>query len=589
VTVVHSDRIKPDDCSILTYLDNLRGKKYQIPTFQREVVWDRNSVKKLWDSIYRFYPIGSILIWKTELELQDHRSIGGHVVADGSAKDGFQYILDGQQRTTSLLTSLYGGRIEGRGDFDPTLYIDLTIDDTDDADDESHKERFLFWDEIDDSGGKNIRNTAKAKRFEKGVIIKLRDVIENLGDVERRLVDGEHSDYDDPVRERLRGIRDVLDKYRLSLIELRGIEVSEVCEIFERINQEGKPLDIFDIVVAKTFRVKTEAQPGFYLRDLIEGFRHETGGNFAAIDDLVYLQILAMIINQNIPDSGIPNITNRYLNRVKTEQIEAVWHETATAIRKMFDFFDNHLHLKGPRLIPYGYFYVTIGSHFYKNREPDYDFLKQYFWYHGFHSEDLLTNTTHVRQQVDLLKEARTPGRASLKRFLIDRNRLRTASYSTRGRLSTAILCLLANQEPRDWANPDRHVLTDVYYVLTDRPNLHHVFPTGYLEKEPGVNELDSDSLMNIAYLTQLTNIQISDKNPLEYVREYDSSRFDEVLATHLISSELLEWARQEDMPKNGLDRFIEARVDLMIDNLKEKLAGVPFDVIDTREDRGNA
>ena len=29
---------------------------------------------------------------------------------------------------------------------------------------------------------------------------------------------------------------------------------------------------------------------------------------------------------------------------------------------------------------------------------------------------------------------------------------------------------------------------------------------------------------MNIAYLTQLTNLEISDKNPLEYVKEYDQN-----------------------------------------------------------------
>jgi len=580
----YSDRIKPDDHNIGTYLEDLRGKKYQIPTFQREIVWDRNSVKKLWDSIYRFYPIGSILIWKTDLQLQNHRSIGGHVITDDSHGSDFQYILDGQQRTTSLLTSLYGGKIEGRGDFDPTLYFDLAIEDEDDMDDRSYRQRFLFWDEIDDRDGRLTRNTPRLNKYQAGLIIKLRDMMENFGNVERKLVEREHSDYDDPIRKRLRDVRDVLDNYRLSFIELKGIEVSEVCEIFERINQEGKPLDIFDIVVAKTFRVQTETQRGFYLRELVESFRQETPGNFVTIDDLTYLQTIAIILRQCVPDAGIRNITPTFLNRIKTEHIEAVWPDAAVALRKMFDFLDNHLHLKGPRLIPYRYFYLAIASHFYKNRKPNYGFLKKYFWYYSFHNEDLLTNTTHLRQQVDLLDRARTPGKAQLARFLIDRNRLRTASYSTRGRLSSAILCLLANQEPRDWANPDRHVLTDVYYVLTDRPNLHHVFPTGYLDKHPGANKLDSDSLMNIAYLTQLTNIEISDKNPVQYLRDYDSAEFEQVLGTHLTPLEILEWARQEQMPEDGLDRFIERRIALMIDDLREKLVGVTFDVIDTKE-----
>jgi uncharacterized protein with ParB-like and HNH nuclease domain len=296
---VYSDRIKPTDYHIRTYLDDLLSKKYQIPTFQREVVWDRDSVKKLWDSINRFYPIGSILIWKTDLKLQNHRTIGGHVIANDNHTDSFQYILDGQQRTTSLLTSLYGGKIEGKDDFEPTLYFDLTIEDQDEIDDQSFRQRFLFWDEIDDRDGKQPRNTPRLEKYRKGLIIKLQDVMKNFGSVEKKLVEGEYKDYDHPVRKTLREIRDVLDNYRLSFIELKGIEVSEVCQIFERINQEGKPLDIFDIVVAKTFRLAKLNQSGFYLRELIEDFRRDIlGSNFASINDLTYLQIIAVIINQ---------------------------------------------------------------------------------------------------------------------------------------------------------------------------------------------------------------------------------------------------------------------------------------------------
>ncbi|MBU1746751.1 MAG: DUF262 domain-containing protein [Chloroflexi bacterium] len=585
----YSDRIKPTDYHIRTYLEALLHKDYQIPTFQREVVWDRDSVKKLWDSVYRFYPIGSILIWKTDLRLQNHRAIGGHVIADDDQKDNYQYVLDGQQRTTSLLTSLYGGQIEGREGFDPTLYFDLTIEDQEDNDDQSHRHRFLFWDEIDDRGGTLPRNTPRMDRHRQGLIVRLRDVMKDFGSVERKLVEGEYGDYDHPIRNRLRDIRDVLDNYRLSFIELKGITVSEVCQIFERINQEGKPLDIFDIVVAKTFRVQTATQPGFYLRDLVEQFRAGTPGNFAAIDDLTYLQVIAVVLRQQMPDAGFWNITPIYLNRIKTEHIETVWPGTVLALRRTFDFLDNYLHIKGPRLIPYRYFYLAIASHFYENPTPDYDFLKQYFWYYSFHSQDLLTNTTHLRQHVDLLDRAREPGAARLDRFLIDRDRLRSASYSTRGRLSNAILCLLANQEPRDWGKPDRHVLTDVYYVLTDKPNLHHVFPTDYVEKHPGANRLDSNSLMNIAYLTQLTNLEISNKNPVLYLRDYDGPGIEGVLGTHLVPLDILDWARQDDLPANGLDMFIEQRIDLMLGDLREKLTGVTFDVVDTREDSAGA
>ena len=580
---VYADRIKPTDYGIYTFLDTLRRKEYQIPTFQREVVWDRNAVKKLWDSIYRFYPIGSILIWKTNLKLQNHRTIGGHVIADDNHRGSFQYILDGQQRTTSLLTSLYGGKIEGKGNFDPTLYFDLTVEDQGEIDDQTHKERFLFWDEIDDRNGSVTRNTPRMNKYREGLIVKLRDIMESFGNLERTLFEGAHEDFDHPIRRKLRDIRNVLDNYRISFIELKGIEISEVCQIFERINQEGKPLDIFDIVVAKTFRLRTDTQPGFYLRELVEDFRNETSGNFVTIDNLTFLQAIALIINQSFPDARILNITPVFLNRIKADQIEAVWPGTKTAMKKLFDFFDNYLHLKGPRLIPYRYFYLSIASHFYENPEPDYELLKRYYWYYSFHNEDLLTNTTQLRQQVELLSRARHRQNVHLDRFLIDKHRVRTTLYSAQGRFSNAILSLLANQEPRDWAKPDRHVLTDVYYVLTDKPNLHHVFPTAYIAKHPGSNKLSSNSLMNIAYLTQLTNQNNSDRTPLQYHRDYDGPEFESVLKTHLIPLDILNWARRDKMPRNALDAFIEKRIDLIVENLRQKLTGVTFDVIDTR------
>ena len=37
-------------------------------------------------------------------------------------------------------------------------------------------------------------------------------------------------------------------------------------------------------------------------------------------------------------------------------------------------------------------------------------------------------------------------------------------------------------------------------------------------------------------------------------------------------------------MPENGLDLFIEHRIDLFINTLRKNLDGIPFDVIDTKE-----
>ncbi|MGF1761565.1 DUF262 domain-containing protein [Photobacterium sagamiensis] len=584
-----TDRIRPTDKGITTYLDELENLDFQIPTFQRDVVWEKENVKKLWDSIYKFYPLGSILVWKTNVKLQNHRKIGGHKISEGTFdRSEYQYILDGQQRTTSLLTSLYGGNIEGQDGFDPSVYIDLTIEDETDIDDDSYKKRFLYWDEINNKGGSFKRNTGRQNKFNSGLIVKLLNIKNDFGSVERSLVESEYDDYKDydhPIREQLRRLKQVLDNYRLSFIELKGIQVSEVCQIFERINQAGKPLDIFDIVVAKTFKPESEDNQGFYLREYIDSFRKINNSNFLQISDFDYLQIIAILIRENIEKSGIWNITPRYLNDIKTEHIEEIWEPAKKAINKTFDFFENTLNLKGPQLIPYRYFYLTIAAYFFRNDAPDYNFIKMYFWFHSFHNDDLLSNTGDVNSHIEFLISQKNTGEYSFPRFLIDKETLRTLSYSSKGRLSRAVLSLYASEQPKDWKYTDRNVIVDNLFFSTDKPNLHHIFPTNYILQNPGSNELNNNSLMNIAYLTQITNLEISDKNPLIYIRDFNTNpEFEPVIKTHLLPNDLLEWSRLESMPADALDQFIEKRVDLVIEKLKNTLSGINFEVIDTKQ-----
>lgn len=587
----YTDRIFPTNKGLTTYLDELIGKNYQIPTFQRDVVWQQENVKKLWDSIYKFYPLGSILVWKTDLKLQNHRSIGGHEITDpGFSRTEYQYILDGQQRTTSLLTSLYGGSIADRPGFEPLVYVDLTIPIENDTDDESYRSRFLFWTEIDDQNGRLLQNAGRQKRFDQGLIVKLIDIKNQFSAIQNQVFNSAlvNKDFNHAVLQELSKIKGVLDNYRISFIEVKGIQVAEVCQIFERINQAGKPLDIFDIVVAKTFRPSptngTDGN-GFYLRDLIGDFRKTNQSEFLKISDIDYLQILAVIIGRQIPDSGVLNITDRYLNEIRTEHIAKVWPGASKAIQKMFDFLENHLHIHSPSLVPYRYFYFSIASYFYENSNPDYELLKKYFWFYSFHNEDLLSNTTQLRHHLDFLDGNRQHQATSFGAFQIDRQKLRGATYSSKGRWSRAILSLYASARPKDWEHIDRDVLAHNLFFSTDKPNLHHIFPTNsaYVLSQQHQNRITSDSLMNIAYLPQITNLDISNREPLSYLKDYDKPGFETVVVpSHLLPAELLDWARQGQLPPNAIDLFIEARVEQILTTLKARLPGIQINEIDT-------
>ena len=124
--------IGTEDLKVEDFVGRLRTDKFLIPTFQRDFIWEPENIIKLWDSIFRFYPIGSVLYWETDSYLHTHRKLGGFVFPhDEDTVRKFKewdYILDGQQRATSLLVSMLGGKgkVKDNDNFDYTLYFDAT-------------------------------------------------------------------------------------------------------------------------------------------------------------------------------------------------------------------------------------------------------------------------------------------------------------------------------------------------------------------------------------------------------------------------------------------------------------------------------
>ena len=53
---------KVDHRGIKFFLDKIIGDEYLIPSFHREFVWNKDSVISLLTSLFRGYPIGSLLL-----------------------------------------------------------------------------------------------------------------------------------------------------------------------------------------------------------------------------------------------------------------------------------------------------------------------------------------------------------------------------------------------------------------------------------------------------------------------------------------------------------------------------------------------
>ena len=86
----------------------VRSGDIKLPRFQRPFVWKKVDMLKLLDSIYKGYPIGSLLLWNSSQRLTSERDIAGlRVQAEPSGVYPTNYLLDGQQRLTTICGALF--------------------------------------------------------------------------------------------------------------------------------------------------------------------------------------------------------------------------------------------------------------------------------------------------------------------------------------------------------------------------------------------------------------------------------------------------------------------------------------------------
>jgi hypothetical protein len=105
--------------TVRTLMKNMRGMwRLLLPSFQRSFVWDEEDVKKFLESILLGYPTGTILLWKPSnpkidpfaLDMVDAQPTT-LVTGDGEV----YYVVDGQQRLTSLILLMHGWKLSRGG------------------------------------------------------------------------------------------------------------------------------------------------------------------------------------------------------------------------------------------------------------------------------------------------------------------------------------------------------------------------------------------------------------------------------------------------------------------------------------------
>ena len=557
------------DLKIEEFVTKLKNDKFLVPTFQRHFVWEPENIIKLWDSMIKFYPIGSILYWETDSYLHTHRKLGGFQFPhDEDTVRKFKewvYILDGQQRATSLLVSMLGGqgKVIDDENFDYTLYFDAT------------NSSFFFFNELD----------KRKRKVNPAFLIRVRDVptwkftfYKDIAAIEG---------FNDNIETNLQQLSRIFTDYKISLIYIKGVGVEEVCEIFERINQEGKKLDPVDIIVARTYRnedLETGIK-GFYLRDNLYDLKQilvSQGNQFQNIEDLSIIQMVAICLRKDEEGKRKSyGITPSALDNLTTQLLEQKWITTQKTILASIKFlFD--MKIQGPDMLPFRYLAYPITYYFHRNKNPQKSLIRQWFWRTAFGLDDFRRADQVYAYCTEFFDKLENDNDVKIEPLTFSKSKLIETSYYYRNAFSRAVISFLANLRPLDFSDPDAEVLDNVYLLLSQAPNLHHIYPRDFLLKINSSREKSPvDSLMNICFLRAKTNIQISNKNPLEYFKVYEQqhqNRFDEILNSHLIDKSFIQ---NHSFQIDDYYKFLSARAELFIQKLKDTLIDVEVNIVD--------
>jgi hypothetical protein len=97
-------RPKPTTYDVPTIVEFGMSGRFRVPRFQRNYVWDTEDVLSLFDSIWRGFPIGTLLLWENFAPAQTISF--GPLRLEATQRTEALWVVDGQQRITSLVGAL---------------------------------------------------------------------------------------------------------------------------------------------------------------------------------------------------------------------------------------------------------------------------------------------------------------------------------------------------------------------------------------------------------------------------------------------------------------------------------------------------
>ena len=520
---------KPESMSYSDLISEIRKGEIKVPKFQRDFVWSIGETAKLLDSILKGYPIGTFILWKTAERMNAIKNIGNLELPDPPEGAVVKYVLDGQQRITSLYAAYLGANIPK---FDEKGVVD-------------YSQIFVNLSKDIESDEDQIVTSSKPE----DVHISLSDVL-NWSE-RRKVLRGKYSEIQ---REAILDIEGVFKHYEFSTVLLRKDDIVSAIEVFTRINTGGKTLTLFEIMTARTY---DEARK-FDMSDKWAEFQvtlQQT--QYTGISNSVILHLISLILS---PTKECKR--NTILKLDKTNIIN-IWDEAIRALKASIDYFRSSLGIPVSKLIPYDSLLVPFSYFRYHNKNlPDSmqeKYLFEFFWRASLSERYSASTESRLAQDIkrmDLIVEGKRPTYDDMKTHIQGPDDLINTEFRVGASVCKAVLCLLASQGPMDFQNSAKVILDNSFLIQANSKNYHHFFPISFLKRQKVEN---FNSLVNITFISDWQNKRvIGARAPSDYVTTFakQNSTIHQALQSHFI--ELNNFGIQNDSYSIFLKRRAE-------------------------------
>ena len=513
----------------------------KIPQFQRDFVWGEVKAAALIDSVVKGFPIGSFIYWKTDERLREVRNLGRVIFPEATPGERVNYVLDGQQRLTSLVAALLGLEVELKDkkklDFSKLQVI---------------------------LGQENVEDAIVVTEIPEGntfTTIPLKEIWARNGPAYDSCT-GADKEFRDHVSLKLM-------TYEVPKTTLLNADLTQATEVFSRINTGGQDLSVFEIMVAKTY----SPDDNFDLVDKSDEIMAEiqTTG-FGTIEPINIVQLISIMLSGECKKSNI-------LSLAKKDFITA-WPLAINAIKRSIDFIKDDLGIPASRLLPYSALIVPISFIFTKLEKKRLTVkqkrhLKDFFWRAGWssrYSSGADSKLSKDCKDLLLILQKKSP-RFEWSDSIVAEN-LKDEWFSAGNAFSKTIIALLASLKPEKYDVGGLVNVRNDGLLRANSVNFHHVFPKAFLKKK-GFEYWQVNQIANISLVDEFLNKNIiRAKKPSKYFSDFEDGNDDleRIMQTHLID---VYYEGESDCAAVWTDNyvgFIDERVDAIINELKSRV-----------------